>query len=188
MSTPTQPQPPQWGQPGYAPPAGPPPLGPPAKRSRKRWLLILASIPVAFIVLGLIAAILAPADPVTAPSATRAATVATQPPTTEAPIDEPMFATPKPRDFKLTVKVLEKANFGSAGSNITYRIVADWSGTYDPDKTYEATYEVRGGEDGPAVNTFTVTGDEYQVEKEEFISTGTVGQKLTARVTSVDEA
>jgi hypothetical protein len=107
---------------------------------------------------------------------------------TEPAVDEPTFATPKPRDFTLTVKVLRKENFGSAGSLIDYRIVADWKGTYDPDKTYEVTYEVRGGEDGPKVNTMTVTGDEYQRETEESISTSSVGQKLTARVTSVDEA
>jgi hypothetical protein len=181
-------QTPQWGQPGYAPPAGPPPLAPPAKRSRKRWILILASIPAALIVLGLVAAILAPADPATAPTATRAATAATPPPTTDAPAAEPTFAIPKPRDFTLTVKVLRKENFGSAGSLIDYRIVANWEPTYDPDKTYEVTYEVRGGEDGPKVNTMTVTGDEYQRETEESISTSSVGQKLTARVISIDEA
>jgi hypothetical protein len=72
VDAPTQPQPPQWGQPGYQPPAGPSPLAPPTKRSRKRWLLILAGIPVAFIVLGLIAAILVPAEQATAPTATEA--------------------------------------------------------------------------------------------------------------------
>jgi len=109
----------------------------------------------------------------------------TSPPATEPPA--PTFATPKARDFTLKVKVLSKDNFGSAGSLITFRIVPNWGPTYDPDKTYEVTYEVRGGEDGPAVNTFTVTGDEYEVEREESASTSSVGQKLTARVVSVEE-
>jgi hypothetical protein len=100
----------------------------------------------------------------------------------------PTYATPKRNDFTLKVKTLSKENFGSAGSLITYRIVADWAPTYDPDKTYELTYEVRGGEDGPAVNTLKIQGDEYEREDTEIASTSSASQKLTVRVLSVEEA
>jgi hypothetical protein len=169
----------QWGQ----TPASAPPAPSPKRHTGRNVLLAVAAIVVGLMVIGSLGD-----SGGSTPSAVSTAARPATPAATEAPVAEPTFATPKPRDFTLTVKVLEKTNFGSAGSNITYRIVAGWNGTYDPDKTYEVTYEVRGGEDGPAVNTMTVTGDEYQVEDEEFISTATVGQKLTARVTSVDEA
>jgi hypothetical protein len=188
-SPPASPQQPQWVAP--PPPAPPPnwdqPQPPRPPRPPRRgtwWILGVAGV-------GLLLAVfaLAWADTNTEPEQTSGRATATttpinqvtSPPATEPPA--PAYPTPTPRDFELTVKVLEKQNFGSAGSNITYRIEAGWSKTFDPAKTYE----VRGGEDGPAINTLTVTGDEYQRESEEYISTATVGQKLTARVTDVDE-
>jgi hypothetical protein len=65
--------------------------------------------------------------------------------TTAATIDD----TPEPSDFELTVKTLSKQCFGSAGCSITYRIQAGWDGSYDPDRTYEVVYEVRGDESLP---------------------------------------
>lgn len=50
------------------------------------------------------------------------------------------------------------------------------------------TYEVRGPEDGPMVNTFEVTGDEYRTQQEETTSTPSASTRLTARVTDVQEA
>jgi hypothetical protein len=97
------------------------------------------------------------------------------------------YDTPEASDFELTVKTLSKQCFGSAGCNVTYRIQAGWDGTYDPDKTYEVVYEVRGDESGPQTNNFTVTGDQYQVPQEESASTSSAGVKLTAEATSVEE-
>src|SRR4249919_674322 len=71
----------------------------------------------------------APAPGLAAPAATRPADPAAADPTA-APVTEPAttpettYPTPQVSDFALKVKVLEKTNFGSAGSNITYRIVA----------------------------------------------------------------
>jgi hypothetical protein len=182
--TPTTSAPPEWG---HAPPP-PRKRRPPWYASPLFWTVTLLGLAAALVFTIAMAGL--PQDqPRTAPATTaanRAATPApTSPPTTEPPA--PAYATPTPKDFKLTVKVLQKENFGSAGSNITYRIDAGWSKTFDPAKTYEVTYEVRGGEDGPAINTLTVTGDEYEREREEFISTSSVSQKLTARVVAVEE-
>jgi hypothetical protein len=120
--------------------------------------------------------------------ATRKATSGSRPAsvtTTEAATSYP---TPKPGDFTLTVKILGKQCFGSAGCNLTFRVEAGWDGDYDPDKTYEVVYEVRGGEDSPQVNTMTVTGDSYERPQEETVSTSSAKRKLTAAVTSVEEA
>jgi hypothetical protein len=85
------------------------------------------------------------------------------------------------------VKILQKENFGEAGSNITFRIQASWNKTYDPSKTYEVTYEVRGTEGGPMVNTLTVTGDQYERTQEEYAQTSSTSAKLTAQATDVEE-
>jgi hypothetical protein len=58
--------------------------------------------------------------------------------------------------------------------------------TLDPDRTYEVIYEVRGGDDGPKINTLTVEGDQSSVDSEETISTSSASRKLTAVATSVD--
>jgi hypothetical protein len=118
--------------------------------------------------------------PAASTPATTRPPVATQPPA-------PAAAVPTVRDFKLAVKVLSKQCFGSAGCNITYRIDASWTKTFDPDIEYELVYEVRGGEDGPQINTITVQGDSYERTQEESISTSSSGAKLRAVVTSVEE-
>jgi hypothetical protein len=125
-----------------------------------------------------------PATPKAADSVGQSRTTTTE---VEVTTTVSTYDTPEPSDFELTVKTLSKQCFGSAGCNVTYRIQAGWDGTYDPDKTYEVVYEVRGDESGPQTNNFTITGDEYQVSQEEDASTRSSGVKLTARVISVEE-
>jgi hypothetical protein len=99
---------------------------------------------------------------------------------------EPAPVTPSPKDFTLTVKTLTKQCFGEAGCNVTYRIEVGYSGpTLDPATTYDVTYEVRGVEDGPQVNTLTITGDNYSTDREEIASTSSAAIKLKAVVTDV---
>jgi hypothetical protein len=84
---------------------------------------------------------------------------------------------------------LTKECFGSAGCNITFRVrlaYDDTAGQLDPDKTYELTYKIRGGED-PLTNTLEITGDNYSTDQEELISTPSSSTKVTAVVTDVEE-
>ena len=115
-------------------------------------------------------------DPVTTPT--------NEPTATEPPA--PTYGTPTKADFKLTAKVLTKQCFGSAGCNLTYRILVSYGGAeLDPSVTYEVLYQVKGGEDGPVDNKLTVTGTQSSVDEEEFVSTKTSKTKLTAVVTDV---
>lgn len=99
------------------------------------------------------------------------------------------YATPDPGDFRLTVKILEKQCFGSAGCNVTYRIELSYGGpALDPSVTYELTYEVYGVEDGPQINTLDVTGDEYSTDNEENAQTTSASKKLTAKITDITGA
>jgi hypothetical protein len=181
---PTAPQPPQWGQ---APPPSPP---------RKRWstarivTVVLAGFAgLLLLTVAVAVAVVATNQPATKP-ATRAATptiqAAAAPAATEPPA--PSYPEPKKSDFTLRAKVIKLDRFGSAGNLITYKVEAGWGPTYDPDKTYELVYEVRGGEDGPVTNYMNITGDKYEQPSEETISTRPGVEKLRISVISVDEA
>ena len=108
---------------------------------------------------------------------------------TNKPAPPPKAVAPAVKDFKLTVKTLTKQCFGSAGCNVTFRILVTYNGpALDPSKSYEVLYQVRGGEDGPLANKLTVEGDESTVDDEEMVSTSKSSAKLTAVVTDVMES
>ena len=190
-----QPQYPQYG-PSQPSPQGPvPPQGPP-KQPRK-WAAWAGGG-----IVGLLAGLIigtaggsdsttASTDPQPTITVTAPAVETTAPPapaTTEPPAP-PVVAAPTVKDFKLTVKTLTKQCFGSAGCNVTFRILVAYSGPdLDPGKSYEVLYEVRGGEDGPIANKLTVEGGESSVDEEEMVSTPKSSTKLVAVVTDVMES
>jgi hypothetical protein len=169
----------------------PAPYAPPAKKKR-RWVPFFAYP--AVLVLGVILGSSGGGSS-TAPSASKPGptTTVTAKATPDVPVAAETTEPPPPADvkptkanFKLTVKVLGKQCFGSAGCNVTYRILIDYTGPdLDPSKTYEVVYEVRGGDDGTSTNSFTVTGGESSVDSEETASTKNKSAKLTAVVTDV---
>lgn len=94
--------------------------------------------------------------------------------------------TPTKSDFKLSLKILSKECFGSAGCDISFRVEPAYSGDeFDPSKTAEVTYEIIGSEDD-YTNTFTMTGDtNASVDREESVQTGTAG-KISVKITDVE--
>ena len=105
------------------------------------------------------------------------------------PPPEPSYDVPSASDFQMGLKILEKQCFGSAGCNITYRITVGYPGAalnLDPAEEYELTYEVRGGEDGPVVNTLTLQGDSFVTDEQEIVSTSSSKSKLTVHILSVE--
>lgn len=107
-----------------------------------------------------------------------AATDAQQPSPEEAPL-------PAASDFTLALHILKKTCFGSAGCNLTYRIDVHYNGSTTPPPC-TVTYEVLGGEDGPQINSFTITADGgANVDSEETISTKSASVVLRARATEV---
>jgi len=175
----------------YPPP--PPYVPPKKKRHTVRTIAIVAG---ALIVVGGVAGALgtggkkaaAPAHTISsAPSTT---TAAIQPPILEQPSDTaPAYVTPKKGDFEVTLKVLSKECFGSAGCNVTYRAKLSQSlptGALDPDVTYDLTYVVHGDESGPQTETMYITGDQYEQPSEGLAQTATSGTKLTVTVTKIE--
>lgn len=173
--------------PGDQPSAAPP------KTSRRNTVIAAAIAGVVGILIGsgITAAAMSGGDekPVSSVSAPTTAPATTEPPAVEETTTEPpapTYGTPTKADFKLTVKVLSKQCFGSAGCNLTYRILVAYSGPdLDPSATYEVLYQVRGGEDGPVDNMLTVEGTQSSVDEEESVSTKSSKTKLTAVVTDV---
>jgi hypothetical protein len=155
-------------------------------------LLLALGIGAACLILGIaLGATVASLDDEVGTARPRAAT--TRPPATAASQEpattEPGSAYPEPKlsDFTLKLVELKREKFGSAGANVTYKIQAGWGPTYDPDKTYQLIYEVRGGEDGPERNYVEVTGDEFRTEDEQSISTANVDGKLTVKAVAIEE-
>ncbi len=175
----------------YPPP--PPYVPPKKKRHTVRTIAIVAG---ALIVVGGVAGALgtggkkaaAPAHTISsAPSTT---TAAIQPPILEQPSDTaPAYVTPKKGDFEVTLKVLSKECFGTAGCNVTYRAKLSQSlptGALDPDVTYDLTYVVHGDESGPQTETMYITGDQYEQPSEGLAQTPSSGTKLTVTVTKLE--
>jgi hypothetical protein len=108
--------------------------------------------------------------------------------TTDSPtIAETPAEMPKPADFKIKVKIKKKECFGSAGCNLTYQIAPDYVGDVDISSgSYEVTYRVLGGEDGPQINTFTLDSGTASFDQEESISTPSSATSLRAEATAVD--
>jgi hypothetical protein len=113
----------------------------------------------------------------------------------DAPVQPPLrtsaprrYHTPTADDFELTVRILSKRCFGSAGCNIDFRNEVAYTAfdELNPATTYELTYEVLGSED-PHINTMTLRGDRYTTDETEFIGTDTADDELTAVVIDVLE-
>ena len=102
-----------------------------------------------------------------------------------------VWPSPKPEDFILHVKILEKDCFGSAGCNLTYKIEPAYTGpALEPGARWDVTYEITGGDDDE-ISTFefggTDTGYVSYVPREERISTPRSSSALKATVTIVSD-
>lgn len=91
-----------------------------------------------------------------------------------------------PRNIKIGIKTREKTCFGSAGCNVTVQIDPDYAGNQDVSTgSWEITYEIRGGEDGPAIETMTLIDGTFTFPEEQFLSTSSSGARLEAVATEV---
>lgn len=91
-----------------------------------------------------------------------------------------------PRNLKLGVQVRSKECFGSAGCNVSVQIEPSYVGTQDVSEgSWDITYEIRGGEDGPIVETMTLDGGSFSFPEEQLLSTRSSGTKLRAVVIRV---
>lgn len=91
-----------------------------------------------------------------------------------------------PRNFKLGLRTRSKQCFGSAGCNVTVQVAPSYVGSQDVSSgSWEITYEIRGGEDGPQVETMTLENGTFSFPEEQDLSTTSSGVRLEAVVTEV---
>jgi hypothetical protein len=100
----------------------------------------------------------------------------------------PAASVPPPSDFRIAVKILAKQCFGSAGCVLTYRIDPTYVGSpLSSDQALTVVYEVTGGQDGPVINNFTVSGNSARFPQQEVVQTVSSGTVLKATPTSVSQ-
>lgn len=92
---------------------------------------------------------------------------------------------PNPKDFKVSVSVVRKQCFGSAGCNVTLRVAAPRYVGKDslPDTgVIEVTYEIKGAQE-ETIGSFTVEGGRVSYQDEWDVQTKASSSKLSAVVT-----
>ena len=106
--------------------------------------------------------------------------------TTQRPDPHKGGNSPKPKDFKPSIQILEKQCIDSTRCTISYRITLSYVGSQRlPAKgVTEVTYLVSGGV-GPTTNTLKFTSDETMPSYSDLIDTPSSSAKLTAKVTKV---
>lgn len=188
-------------EPGFVQPSAMPPWTPgaptqPPPKARSRWKT--PAIALASFVIGAGAAGAGTAGD-NASSAKPTATVTVTAQAAAAPAPEASTTTtteaapaadyvPQPKDFRVTLSIVSKQCFGSAGCNITYRINPKYVGPPTASGLdLTVTYQVDGGESGPQINSFTIEDNTASYDQEEMISTKSSKSKLSVKVTQVLE-
>ncbi|MFE7649280.1 hypothetical protein [Streptomyces phaeoluteigriseus] len=104
------------------------------------------------------------------------------------PETEPTYAALTPADFTMELRTTERQCFGSAGCNVTVEPVLSYVGAFngiDPDAVYSITYEIRGDESGPVIETAELADETSLNYSPTLISTVSSGKKVSVKITDV---
>jgi hypothetical protein len=91
-----------------------------------------------------------------------------------------------PEDVKITLKVKSKQCFGDFGCNVTVSPEVTLLNEPGEGQIYEITFKAYGDENGPIVETVTMTGREVS-STELFLTTPRSSTKIYADVTEVEK-
>ncbi|MCX4973156.1 hypothetical protein [Streptomyces sp. NBC_00620] len=101
---------------------------------------------------------------------------------------EQTYAALTPADFTMELRTTERQCFGSAGCNITVEptlsYVGAWNGV-DPDAVYSITYEIRGDESGPVIETAELSDETSLNYTPSLISAASASTKVSVEITDV---
>lgn len=173
--------------PGFPPPA--PPAAP--KKSRTNAVIIgAAAVVIAAIVATGIVVVQATNDD-GKPAATASSSAPTEDvaaPAVEEEVDpEPTYATLTADSFKMTLRTTERQCFGSAGCNVTVEPSLEYLGIddIDPDAVYAITYQIKGDESGPVIETAELSNSTSLNYTPTSISIPSSGTKVSVEITEV---
>ncbi|WP_210582861.1 hypothetical protein [Streptomyces sp. GESEQ-4] len=109
-------------------------------------------------------------------------------PAAEEPDPEPTYDEVDADSFTIKLRTTSRQCFGSAGCNLTVEpnltYLAD-STSIDPDAVYEITYEIRGDESGPVIETAELSDQTSLNYTPSVISTVSSGTKVSVDITDV---
>ena len=104
------------------------------------------------------------------------------------PEPEPTYSERAARSFTITLRTTERQCFGSAGSNMTVEPRLSYLGLtedIDPDAIYEITYEIRGSESGPVIETAELSDRSSLNFTPTVLSTASASSKVSVEITDV---
>ncbi|MFJ2008546.1 hypothetical protein [Streptomyces chartreusis] len=176
------------------PDSPPPPPQPPAtpKKSRTNLIIIGSAAAVIAAVIGTGIVVVQSGDD-SKPAATATSsdpaehTVA---PAAEDTSPDPVYEVVGVDKFSVDLRTTRRQCFGSAGCNVTVEPEFTYLGVtedVDPDAVYEITYEIRGDESGPVIQTAELSDQTSLNYTPSMISTASSGTKVSVKITDVTE-
>lgn len=103
---------------------------------------------------------------------------------------EPSYDVVDADSFTIELRTTRRQCFGSAGCNVTVEpeltILGD-SEAIDPDAVYEITYEIRGDEDGPVIETAELSDQTSLNYSPSLVTVPSSNTKLSVKITDVTE-
>ncbi|MFD5741866.1 hypothetical protein ACFXJM_12135 [Streptomyces massasporeus] len=175
-------------QPGFPPPLPPEPPKPTKNRTNAVILGSAAAIIAAVVATGVI---VVQSNNDSAPAtnaATNASTEELADTTADEPEPEPTYSELAADSFTIKLRTTERQCFGSAGCNMTVEPRLSYLGLtedIDPDAVYEITYEIRGGESGPVIETAELSDRTSLNFTPTVLSTASASSKVSVKITDV---
>ncbi|GAB2967485.1 hypothetical protein GCM10023080_032650 [Streptomyces pseudoechinosporeus] len=168
-----------------------PPPPPAPKKSRTNAIIIgSAAAVIAAIVATGIVVVQSTNDDSKPATATAASSVPDEDVATaaEEPDLEPVYGEVDAGSFTIELRTTERQCFGSAGCNVTVEPELTFLGVtedLDPDAVYEITYEIRGDESGPVIETAELTDRTSLNYTKSLINTASASKKVSVKITDV---
>ncbi|MFJ2515600.1 hypothetical protein ACIPEL_36285 [Streptomyces griseoviridis] len=190
MTTDQPPTPDQPPMPDFPPPA---PEAPPAPAPRPRLsnavIIGSAAAVIAAVVITGIVVVQATGKDDSTPAAAASSSAPAQAAADDSEEEpEPSYTDLDTDSFTIDLKTKSRQCFGSAGCNITVEpdlsLTVD-TDSIDPDAVYEITYEIRGDESGPVIETAELSDQTSLNYRPSMISTASAGVKVSAKITDV---
>jgi hypothetical protein len=183
MGTPT----PQ--QPDFPPPFPPEPPQPPRSRTNAIIIGSAAAVIAAVVATGIV--VVQSNDEDSNPASTATSNVPFEDVATAA-AEEPdpgsTYNELAADSFTIKLRTTDRQCFGSAGCNMTVEPRLSYLGLtedIDPDAVYEITYEIRGGESGPVIETAELSDRTSLNFTPTVLSTASASSKISVKITDV---
>lgn len=168
-----------------------PPPAPPARKQPRNWVVITSAVAVIAAVIGTGLFVVNSRGDDSRSAATSAASSTLDEeaaPAAEESEPEPVYADVDAESFDIELRTTERQCFGSAGCNVTVEPKLSYVGLsedLDPDAVYEITYEIRGDESGPVIETAELAEQTSLTYTPTSLSTASSGTKVSVKITNV---